>query len=295
MRHDTEGNSVLNRKSGGFTLIGVMLSLTVMAMIGSASLAFFNRFRVCNGISEVKEQAERVVRGMTNYKDCYGIWPYFGDENGEPIRSKYGAVDYVFPVDNWIEIERYAHELPAILSGENRYGCNPRRQCFETFSEGERKGEKMYRFWVYLRGRMAESTEEFNRPYRLWRRLAVKVVGKDEYNNDITEEITNVPFDEICGDEALFYIPKKDEKLRWQPMAQGREGWEDGGRKRRSKNAEQHNCFLGVKGRMGDDDGDGNGGGNGGNGDNTISGGQRRSWKDFVLGKKGKHEEERPK
>lgn len=289
MRYNNGTDEVSGRQSG-FTLIGVMLSLTVMAMIGSVSLVFCNRFRVCNGQSEVKNQAERMVRGMTNYKDYYGIWPYFGDANGEPKRSKYGAVDYVFPVDNWIEVTRYAHELPAILSGENRYGCNPLRQCFETFSESERNGENVHRFWIYLRGKRAENTEEFNRPYRLWGQVVVKAVGKDEYNNDITEEITSVPVDEIWGDEALFYIPKKDEKLHWQPMAQGREGWEDGGRKRRSQNTEQQDVFLGVKRGRDDDDG-GGGGGNGG----RMGIGGTQSRKDFVLGKKGRHESERQK
>lgn len=234
MRHGMEGNSVPNRKSGGFTLIGVMLGLTVMAIIGSASLAFCNWFRTCNGESKVKDQAERVVRGITNYKDFYGIWPYFGETNGEPKRSKYGSVDYVFPVDNWIEIKRYAHELPAVLSGENRFGCNPHEMCFERFPDDERNGENIHRFWIYLRGKRAESTEEFNRPYQLWKKVTVKVIGKGEYNDDITEEMTRVPFDEICGDEALFYIPKKDEKLHWQPMAEGRDGWEGGGRRRRT-------------------------------------------------------------
>lgn len=237
MRHGTEGDAVLNRKSDGFTLIGVMLSLTVAAIIGSVSLAFCNRFRTCNGESEVKNQAERVIRGMANYKDFYGHCPCFRERNGEPKRSMYGAVDYVFPVDNWIEVERYARELPAILSGENRYGCNPIEQCFESFSDAERKGENIHRFWIYLRERRAESTEEFNRPYRLWKQVTVKVIGKDEYNNDVTEKPASVPVDEIYGDEVLFYIPKKGEKLHWQPMAQGREGWEDGGRRRRRTDA----------------------------------------------------------
>ncbi|MBR1843755.1 MAG: hypothetical protein IJ793_02690 [Opitutales bacterium] len=260
MRHGTERNLVPNRKSGGFTIIGMMLSLTVTAIVGSALLAFFNRFRVCNGESEVKDQARRVAEGLTNYKNYYGIWPYFGDANGEPKKGKYGAVDYVFPVDNWIEVTRYAHELPAVLSGENRYGCNPLKKRFGEFSENEKKGEEIHRFWIYLRSKRSESTEEFNRPYRLWGQVVVKVVGKNEYNNDITQEIPNVPVDEIWGDEVLFYIPKKDEKLHWQPMAQGREGWEDGGRKRRSQNTEQQDCFLGVNETRGDDDGGGDGG-----------------------------------
>ena len=277
-----ERNLVPGRKSGGFTLIGVMLGLTVMALIGSASLAFCNWLRVCNGESEVKDQAKRVVNGLTNYKDYYGIWPYFGDANGEPERSTYGLIDYVFPVGNWFEVQFYGDCLPAVLSGENRFGCNPLGQCFETFSENERKGEKIHRFWIYLREKNPSNLEELREPFQLWERLARKITGKDEYGNDITEGIASVPADEICGDEALFYIPKKDEKLDWQPMAQRREDWEDGGRKRRSQNAEQH----GVGG--GNDDGDGNGG-------KQAGGEQQRSRKDFVLGKKGKHEGERQK
>ena len=248
MRHGMEGDAVLNRKSGGFTIIGMMLSLTVTAIVGSALLAFFNRFRVCNGESEVKDQVRRVEKGLTEYKGCYGIWPYFGDENGEPKRGKYGAVDYVFPVDNWIEVTRYAHELPAVLSGENRYGCNPLKKCFGVFSESERKGEKIHRFWIYLRGKRSE--EEFNRPYRLLEQLGIKVVkieASDGNIEEVEESMGNVSVDDIYyGEEVLFYIPKKDEKLHWQPMAQGREGWEDGG-KRRSQKVEQQDCFLGVE------------------------------------------------
>lgn len=233
-----EANAVSDRRSG-FTLPGVLLSLTVMAILGSISLAFGRWFCACQQADKVEDQARRVVTGLTNYKDDYGFWPYFGDENGEPKRSKYGAVDYVFPVDNWIEVTRYACELPAILSGENRYGCNPREKCFEVFSDDERKGEKVYRFWIYLRGERAESTEELNRPYRLWKQLAVKVrkirasVGDCE---EVEEAMESVPVDEIYhGGEALFYIPKKDEKLHWQPDG-ARERtieWSDNGRKRK--------------------------------------------------------------
>ena len=120
----------------------------------------------------------------------------------------------------------------------------------------------------------------------------MKIKAFDGNIEEVEESMENVSVDDIYyGDEVLFYIPKKDEKLHWQPMAQGREGWEDGG-KRRSQKVEQQDCFLGVERARGDDDG----GGDGGNGDGTEIGGEQRcSWKDFVLGKKGKHEGERQK
>ena len=244
MRRGMKGNSVVNRKSGGFTIIGMMLGLTVMAIVGSASLAFFNRFRVCNGESEVENQAKRVIKGIVNYKDYYGIWPYFGDANGEPERSTYGLVDYVFPVGNWFEVQTYDHYLPAILSGENRFGCNPLGQCFETFSESERKGKKIHRFWLYLREKNPSNLKELREPYRLWERLARRITGKDEYGNDVLEKITKAPAGEICGDEALFYIPKPNETLEWQPDASERMvEWSDDGTQKK-RNTGSYDFFL---------------------------------------------------
>ena len=244
MRHGMEGDAVLNRKSGGFTIIGMMLSLTVTAIVGSALLAFFNRFRVCNGESEVKDQARRVAKGLTEYKGCYGIWPYFGDENGEPERSTYGLVDYVFPVGNWFEVQTYSEYLPAILSGETRFGCNPLGRRFETFSESERKGKKIHRFWLYLREKNPSNLKELNEPIRLWKRLARKITGKDKDGNDILKKIAKVPVDEICGDEALFYIPKPNETLEWQPDASERMvEWSDDGTQKK-RNTGSYDFFL---------------------------------------------------
>ena len=236
MRRGMKGNSVVNRKSGGFTLIGVMLSLTVMAIIGSASLAFCNWFRVWQEESTPATQAWRVVNGLTGYKDYYGIWPYFGDENGAPERSTCRLVDYVFPVGNWFEVQAYSEYLPAILSGENRFGCNPHEMCFKLFSDAERKGKKIHRFWLYLREKNPSNLKELNKPIRLWKELAREITReKDEYGNDVLKEIAKVPVDEICGDGALFYIPKPDETLEWQPDASERmvEWSDDGTQKKR--------------------------------------------------------------
>ena len=202
-RNETDAKR--NRKRNGFTLIEMVLCMTVMSVVGGVSCSVYKWVRAWQEKVNVADQGWRVIRGIMNYKDHYGVWPCLMKENGAPKTSRYGAVDYVFPVGNWFEFDRYANELPAVLSGENTLGCNPSGICFQTFSDAERSGEEVARFWLYFRG----SDEEPQRAFNLWKAMTQKV---------------DCPIDRIFGDEALFYVPKEDEILKWSPSACRRDG-----------------------------------------------------------------------